>query len=211
QKYKVESDDVDDWLQIELLPIREARLEEENRKKYNGREWVDLGLPSGLKWATCNVGADKPEECGNYYAWGETETKSEYTEDNCVTWEKNLGDISGDSHYDAARRNWGGSWRMPTAAECQELIDNCTGTWTTQGGHKGYQVTGKNGNSIFLPAAGWYYGSSLDCQRKYGLYLSSTPYESYTKDAYYLGFNSSDRSVYWYRRFYGRTVRPVCD
>ena len=213
QKYKVESDDVDDWLQIELLPIREARLdvEEENRKKYNGHEWVDLGLPSGLKWATCNVGADKPEECGNYYAWGETETKSEYTKENCATWRKVLGDISGDSRYDAARRNWGGSWRMPTAAECQELVDNCTWTWITQGRRKGYRVTGKNGNSIFLPATGWYYGSSPDYQGELGRYWSSTPRESNTGGAYDLDFNSLGPYEAWSYRYYGLTVRPVCD
>ncbi len=212
QKYKVESDDVDDWLQIELLPIREARLEEENRKKYNGREWVDLGLPSGIKWATCNVGADKPEECGNYYAWGETETKSEYTADNYATWRKNLGDISGDSLYDAARRNWGGSWRMPTKAECQELVDNCTWTWTTQGGHNGYKVTSKkNGNSIFLPASGYRSRSSLFDQGKVGDYWSSTPRESSTDRACGLYFYSGDHLVGWSYRRIGLTVRPVCD
>ena len=212
QKYKVESDDVDDWLQIELLPIREARLEEEIRKKYNGHEWVDLGLPSGLKWATCNVGADKPEEYGNYYAWGETETKSEYTEDNCTTWQKNLGDISGDSRYDAARKHWGGSWRMPTEAECQELVDNCTWTWTTQGGHNGYKVTSKkNGNSIFLPAAGYRIGSSLGRQREHGRYWCSTPNEGNTEDACSLYFDSNGRLVVWGYRYRGRTVRPVCD
>ncbi len=212
QKYKVESDDVDDWLQIELLPIREARLEEENRKKYNGREWVDLGLPSGIKWATCNVGADKPEEYGNYYAWGETETKSEYTEDNCVTWRKELGDISGDSRYDAARRNWGGSWRMPTKAECQELVDNCTWTWTTQGGHNGYRVTSKkNGNSVFLPAAGYRLGSSLYDQGEYGRCWGSTPYEGDAEGAYRLRFYSGSLDVDWYDRSSGRTVRPVSE
>ena len=212
QKYKVESDDVDDWLQIELLPIREARLEEENRKKYNGHEWVDLGLPSGLKWATCNVGADKPEEYGNYYAWGETETKSKYTEDNCATWRKKLGDISGDSRYDAARRNWGGSWRMPTKAEYQELVDNCTWTWTTQGGHNGYKVTSKkSGNSIFLPAAGYWTGSSIYSQGEFGDYWCSTPSESHTEDAYDLDFDSSGHNVDLYFRSFGHAVRPVCD
>ena len=212
QKYKVESDDVDDWLQIELLPIREARLEEENRKKYNGHEWVDLGLPSGLKWATCNVGADKPEEYGNYYAWGETSTKTEYNYGECVTWQKNLGDISGDSRYDAARRNWGGSWRIPTQTEWQELVNNCTWTWTTQGGHGGYRVTSKkNGNSIFLPAAGYRFGSSLFHQGEYGYYWSSTPNESYTEGAYDLTFDSRSRDLDWYYRCFGHSVRPVCD
>ncbi len=179
---------------------------------HNGHEYVDLGLPSGLKWATCNVGANTPEEYGNYYAWGETETKSEYTDDNCTTFKKNLGDISGDSRYDAARRNWGGSWRIPTAEECQELVDNCTWTWTTQGGHKGYKVTSKkNGNSIFLPAAGYRNGSSLYYQGEYGYYWSSTPSESDTEVAYSLFFFSSYLSVGWGDRYYGRTVRPVSE
>ncbi|MBR3859248.1 MAG: protein kinase [Bacteroidaceae bacterium] len=179
-----------------------------------GHEWVDLGLPSGLKWATCNVGADKPEEYGNYYAWGETETKSEYTKENCATWRKELGDISGDSLYDAARRNWGGSWRMPTRAECQELVNNCTWTWTTQGGHKGYKGTSKkNGNSIFLPAAGWYNGSWLDYQGEYGRCWSSTPGESDTEGAYNFAFDSFRHCHYmgWYFRSFGLAVRPVCD
>ncbi len=212
RQYKVESDDVEDWLQIELLPIREARLEEERRKKYNGREWVDLGLPSGLKWAACNVGANSPEEYGNYYAWGETTTKTDYSSGTSTTYGKSIGDISGDSRYDAARRNWGGSWRMPTNAECQELKDNCTWTWTTQGGHNGYRVTSKkNGNSIFLPAAGWYFGSSPLNQGEGGYYWSSTPYGSNAEGAYCLYFDSSDHDVDWGNRYRGHTVRPVCD
>lgn len=130
-----------------------------SRGTINGHEWVDLGL--SVKWATCNVGASSLSAYGNYYAWGETRTKSEYNYSNSVTYEKSMGDIAGSSQYDAARANWGSSWRLPTKAEFQELINNCTWTWTSQGGHNGYKVTGKNGNSIFLPAAGWRYGSSL--------------------------------------------------
>ncbi len=176
----------------------------------NGHEYVDLGL--SVKWATCNVGASSASDWGNYYAWGETTTKTEYNYGECATWQKNLGDISGDSRYDAARRNWGGSWRMPTKAECQELVDNCTWTWTTQGGHNGYRVTSKkNGNSVFLPAAGYRNGSSLYGQGESGYYWSSTPYEGYTESAYYLLFFSSYHSVDWRYRDYGRTVRPVSE
>ena len=92
---------------------------ESELNKENGHEWVDLGL--SVKWATCNVGASRPEQYGNYYAWGETTTKSEYTRDNSKTMYKNLGDISGNAQYDAARANWGGSWRMPRKAEFDEL------------------------------------------------------------------------------------------
>ena len=113
---------------------------------------VDLGLPSGLKWATYNVGATTPEDYGNYYAWGETATKSEYTKQNSVTYRRQIYDISGNAQYDAARANWGSTWRMPTKAEIEELLIDCAWTRTTQNGVNGYRVTGPNDNSIFLPA-----------------------------------------------------------
>ncbi len=175
----------------------------------NGHEWVDLGL--SVKWATCNVGASSPSEYGNYYAWGETRTKSTYTEENCQTYNKSMGDIAGSSQYDVARANWGSSWRLPTKAEFEELKNNCTWTWTSQGGHNGYKVTGKNGNSIFLPAAGWRSGSSLGYAGEDGHYRSSTPFESGSQRAYHLFFYSGNRSVNWGYRNYGHTVRPVMD
>ena len=94
-----------------------------------GHEYVDLGLPSGLKWATCNVGAEKPEDYGDYFAWGEIETKSEYTESNSLTHGKQMDDISGDVQYDVAAANWGDSWRMPTKDEMIELVSNCEWEW----------------------------------------------------------------------------------
>ena len=106
---------------------------------------VDLGLPSGLKWATCNVGATSPEDYGNYYAWGETTTKESYNESNYTIYGQQISDFSGNATYDAARANWGGPWRMPTQTEMQELIDNCTWTWTSQSGVNGCKVTGPNG------------------------------------------------------------------
>ncbi len=178
----------------------------------NGYEYVDLGLPSGLKWATCNVGASSPEEYGNYYAWGETTTKSTYTESNSTTYGVHLGDISGNRTYDAARANWGSTWRIPTEAEIQELVDNCTWEWTSQGGHYGRKVTGPNGNSIFLPAAGYRQESSLYYVGENGFCWSSTPHESDADYAYGLYFKSGRyglSSYYW--RSSGRSVRPVSD
>ena len=177
----------------------------------NGYAWVDLGLPSGVKWATCNVGATTPEGYGNYYAWGETTTKSSYVYSNSVTYNQEIRDFSGNVTYDAARANWGGTWRMPTKAEIVELRKNCTCTWTTQNGVNGYKVTGPNGNSIFLPAAGEYSGSSRNYVGEFGDYWSSTPYESGTYYACDLGFSIYGLGEGGYYRYYGRTVRPVSD
>ena len=175
----------------------------------NGHEYVDLGL--SVKWATCNVGANNPEDYGDYFAWGETTTKSSYTDNNSKTYGKNFSDIGGKSQYDAARSNWGGTWRLPTKAEMEELKNRCTWKWTTQNGVNGYKVTGPNDNSIFLPAAGYRYGSSLYLAGEYGYYWSSTPDESNSDYAYYLYFLSSGQGVNWLRRFNGLSVRPVAE
>ena len=173
----------------------------------NGHGYVDLGL--SVKWATCNVGASSPEDYGDYYAWGETSVKTSYTEDNCSTYGESIGDIGGTSR-DVAHVKWDGSWRMPTEAEFEELIDRCTWTWTTRGGKSGYKVTGPSGKSIFLPAAGYRYETSLSDAGSFGGYWSST---SWISDyAYYLKFNSSGHNVHSAcRHDYGRTVRPVSE
>ena len=179
-------------------------------QEINGHKYVDLGL--SVKWATCNVGASQPHEYGDYYAWGETSTKSSYTTDNSKTYKKRrMGDISGNASYDAARANWGGSWRLPTKREMEELVNKCTWTWTSQSGVNGYKVTGPNGNSIFLPAAGYCYGTSRNRVGEYGNYWSSTPYEGNDYYAYYLFFSSGGHRVDWSGRYSGRTVRPVSD
>ena len=192
-----------------------------------GHDYVDLGLPSGTLWATCNVGASSPSDYGNYYAWGETSTKSDYswsTYKYCYGSSDNLTKYCTSSSYgrvdnkttldlsdDAARANWGGSWRMPTQSEWQELRDNCTWTWTTQGGHNGYKVTSKkNGKSLFLPAAGYRDGSSLYLAGTRGYYWSSSLYSSGPYYAYYCRFYSGsvDPSD-WNCRYGGPSVRPV--
>ena len=178
--------------------------------KHNGHDWVDLGLPSGLKWATCNVGASSPSDYGDYYAWGETSTKSSYTDGNSTTYGKEIGDIAGNPTYDVARAKWGGSWRLPTLADFYELLGNCIWEWTTQDGHKGHKVTSrKNGNSIFLPAAGWRGGTSSGGQGSCGDYWSATPHESNTSYAHYLYPNEGNFSTDWRNRSLGHSVRPV--
>ncbi len=175
----------------------------------NGHEYVDLGL--SVKWATCNVGASSPSDYGNYYAWGETSTKSSYTEENSKTYGKSMGSIAGNSQYDAARANWGSTWRLPTANEIDELINKCTWTWTSQGGHNGYKVKGPNGNSIFLPATGLRKGTSLDDAGEGGDYWSATPSEDHANGAYDLYFYSGNHRRDWSRRDRGLSVRPVSE
>ena len=202
-----------------------ARLAEEERKRneitkrsgtVSGHDYVDLGL--SVKWATCNIGANAPHEYGNYYAWGETETKTVYIRDYCKTIEiKNrlFGDDKiidkRENFKDTARDNWGGTWRLPTKKEMEELVDKCTWQWTTQIGVNGYKVIGPNGNSIFLPAAGYCHWSSHYGVGEGGDYWCSTPYKSLGYYAYYLGFGSGGHLVTWGNRYYGYTVRPVSE
>ena len=186
-----------------------------------GIEAVDLGL--SVKWATCNVGANSPEEYGDYFAWGEVSPKEEYTGATCKYctviedgWGDQayeyeyLGDISG-TQYDAASVNWGGAWRMPTKAEQEELGYNCTWEKSMYNDVKGYLVTGPNGNSIFLPAAGYRLGSSSYYVGSDGYYWSSTPNEDYDYGAYDLTFGSGDHDWGWVYRYDGRSVRPVSE
>ena len=200
----------------------------ERRKTYiDGYEYVDLGLPSGLKWATCNVGASSPEDYGGYYAWGEIEEKSNYdwstykwcngsynTQTKYCT-SSSYGTVDNktvlDPEDDVAHVKWGGSWRMPTLDEQKELLNNCTWKWTTRNGVNGYTVTGPNGNSIFLPAAGYRNGTGVLSRGSYGGYWSSSLRSNYSRSAYGLGFASGGRDWYDDGRCIGQSVRPVCD
>ena len=188
----------------------------------NGHAYVDLGL--SVKWATCNVGANDPKEYGDYFAWGETKPKDYYDWDtykwcngNYMNFTKYCtvsvdGKVDNktvlDLTDDAAHANWGGAWRMPTLKEQQELLDNCTWTWTKVNGVNGYTVTGPNGNSIFLPAAGFRYDSGLDGAGSNGNYWSSS-LSTHDSSAYYLDFYSY--YVDWGSAylFSGQSVRPV--
>ena len=191
----------------------------------NVHEYVDLGLPSGTLWATCNVGASKPEEYGDYYAWGETSTKSKYdwsTYKYCNGFSTTMTKYCTRNSYgmvdnkttlelsdDVARASWGGSWRMPTYKEISELNSECTWLRTTQNGKNGYKVTGPNGNSIFLPAAGYRNGEKLYNSGSYGYYWSSSLNASSACFARYFYFNSSGHKTYNDNRYFGRSVRPV--
>ena len=203
-------------------------------------EYVDLGL--SVKWATCNLGATKPSDYGHYYAWGETEPKTDYTwatykwmqagqsDWKHITkytvadgqtegiWYDAGGTFIGDNKTtleaadDAATRKLGSPWRMPTLVEIRELLDanNCTWTWTTQDGKNGYEVKSKtNGNSIFLPAAGYRKGSVLFYAGSGGYFWSCLLDAARSYCARNLGFDSGARGWYHNPRFYGFSVRPV--
>lgn len=179
---------------------------------------VDLGL--SVKWAGCNIGATSPEEYGDYYAWGETTTKSNYTESNSVTYglsiseleSRGIIDAAGNltAAYDAATANWGEDWRMPTLDEMRELINECEWEWTYVNGVNGRLLTGPNGNSIFLPAAGFRDGTSLSRAGSYGVYWSATPY-SKNYSAFDLYFYSGYCGWVGDGRYGGFTVRPVSE
>lgn len=186
-----------------------------------GVQAVDLGL--SVKWANMNVGATTPEGYGDYFAWGETATKETYnmstyfdTNDGGSTFTKynnESGKTVLDPEDDAAHVNWGGSWRMPTKAEWQELIDKCTWTWTTQNGINGYKVTSKKAGYtdkfIFLPAAGNREDSDLNFVGSGSVYWSSSLSEFDSYNAWYVYFNSDDHDFSYYGRYLGESVRPV--
>ena len=191
--------------------------------------YVDLGLPSGLLWATCNVGAEAPEDYGDYFAWSETQPKDTYnwsTYQYCNGSQNTLTKYCNNSSYgyngftddlttllpedDAATANWGSEWRMPTMEEWQELYNNTTVTWTQQNGVNGRLFTASNGNSLFLPAAGCRDGSGFISAGGSGYYWSSSLDTGYPVRACYFGFHSGGYGMGRSSRHFGYTVRPVC-
>ena len=170
----------------------------------NGHSFVDLGLPSGLLWATCNVGSETPEQIGDYYAWGETQTKSNYSlstyqyASNAIS----LNDISG-TQYDAARVNWGGEWRMPSHNEVAELTSNCSRKDTTINGQSGLLLRGANGNYIFIPCAGNWCNNKVEELTGIGFWTSTATGSRYAYRAWewtYISFSERER---------GFQIRPV--
>lgn len=190
---------------------------------YNGHDYVDLGLPSGTLWATCNVGASSPEQSGDYFAWGETKPMSTYnnwstyfdTNDDGETFQKynnEGGKTELDASDDAATANWGEGWRMPSEEQIDELYGKCSWTWTQKNGVDGYEVKSKtNGSSLFLPAAGCYLESesSFYGAGSHGDYWSRSLSARYSSSAYFMGFGIGDFGRYYYFRYCRKPVRPV--
>lgn len=176
-----------------------------------GHKFVDLGLPSGLKWAAYNVGAESPEEYGDYFAWGEIQPKDAYTEENCSSLYLYAEDISGHMYLDAARANWGSTWRMPTEQEIIELVLNTNGMSTELNGVRGTMVTGSNGNSIFFPYAGKMIDTTLYDEGDFGYYYSSSLTKPITSDSgpYYYYVDDTQGTTSSVYRYPGFTIRPV--
>ena len=192
----------------------------------DGHECVDLGLPSGTLWATMNVGANNPEDYGDYFAWGETDPKQRYewgtykfgtsmaltkycTESDFGTID-NLTEL--EPADDAATVNWGPAWRMPSIEQMNELVTECDWLWQTVNGVNGYMLTSKhNGNKLFLPAAGCHMESSIYGAGVDGAYWSRSLETTFPCDAGYLVLHSSGYVYYCaiYDRYFGQSVRPV--
>ena len=176
---------------------------------------IDLGLPSGLKWASCNVGATRPEEFGGYYAWGETEEKETYSWSNYIHCDgsrntcHDIGDCISGTEYDVAHVKWGGNWRMPTKEEMDELVKNCYMEYITYNGVYGCLFVGPNGNGIFMPTAGCYEDKRPSSQSTTGFYWSASAYNQH--EAYTNVFMHFLPNVSADHRFYGFSVRPVTE
>ena len=206
-------------------------LQDEQKDKKvnnNGFGYVDLGLPSGTFWATCNVGAYKPSEYGLYFQWGDTKgyTKDQVGKDKQFTWKNYKWNPSGDGETfteyntkedtlyledDAANFNMKGSWHIPTPDQIQELIDNTTSEWTILDGTRGVEFTSMKdtSKSIFIPAAGYVWDGSVKDDRSCCLVWSSMIYEDYDGYANYLYIHSEGECLTYHERFYGFSVRGV--
>ncbi len=202
-------------VEVETLKINENPVS----GVIENHDYVDLGL--SVKWATCNVGASSISDYGDYFAWGETEPKEDYSWKTymwCNGSSETINKYGKSSDYvfvlesldDAATVNWGEKWRMPTIAELQELVHNCVWEWKIINGVNGYKITAKNNNWIFLPAAGFRSGTSSNGVGSFGAYWSSTVNEINSNYAYGLYFGSNSRRDN-NSRYSGLTVRPVVD
>lgn len=184
-----------------------------SRGEVNGHQWVDLGLPSGKKWATCNIGASSPEQSGWYLSWAEMEEKSSYEPKVSKTYEQRVGDISGNSNYDVAAARWGGGWRMPTIDEWRELAKYCRWESVIINGKDVKRIVSKvNGNFIFLPHSGHKTLSKSEEINVRGKYWSSTPQQGSTVRTQTLSFFATGGADYSTEYLgTGLTVRAIID
>ena len=175
-------------------------------KSIDGYKYVDLGLPSGIKWAMCNVGATSPEDYGNYYTWGSKKHSAGYVSRDSISYNSS---IAGNIQYDVATAEWGVEWRIPTKKDFEELFDYCTFKQVRKDGVRGYLVVSKkNDNQIFLPAAGYYFNCRLYNAGYDWHYWSATPLNDLSALCFY---SEKDQSFMLFPlgRDVGRNIRPV--
>ena len=188
---------------------------EEPEEEINGYHYVDLGLPSGLKWATHNVGAFEPQEVGTYFAWGEIKSKDDFTASDCSTYYIEMGDIAGDVNHDIAASSWGSTWRMPTEADVKELMENCTFEWVMLNNYmQGCIVTGANGNKMYLPSGGFKAEKIVSFADAEAAYWTSTPDTSngdWGYATFFYVYNNNFCNRGWMSRYVGMLVRPVSE
>ncbi len=203
--------------------------DDDNNEEETVYEFVDLGLPSGVKWASYNVGATAAHEWGNYYSWGEITDKEEYSISNCTSYQKDLGDVSGNPEYDVATAEWGEGWRTPRLEDMYELVTQCDWIWAQVDGVQGINVVSReNGNHIFLPASGFKNSAASAASGNEasaaldrgisGYYWTTTPYSeeieggsNTNKRACFLVFESSGYMTDQGLRYNGFSIRPVRD
>lgn len=166
---------------------------------------VDLGLPSGTKWCNMNLGAKSETDPGFYYAWGDVNMRDSYTQES---YSLEIPTMTPD--HDVVSQFWGSQWSIPTENQMRELIATCTWNWTTRNSVKGYQVTGPNGKSIFLPCTGYRDGETLWRPEDMGYYWTSTASRGGSAWAYNLHFGTNGHNVYGSSRFSGYAIRAVC-
>ena len=205
------------------IAVTSCQKDDGSKGSANGHDYVDLGL--SVRWATCNVGATHPVDYGDYYAWGETETKDCYDENTykygdggcstlskyCTNSEYGIVDnkTTLDPDDDVAHVKWGDQWRIPSSDEIDELLNYCSWTWIAQGDSNGYEVTGPNGNSIFLPAVGYRSGTTFCRTDMFGFYWSGSLDSVTPCYSYYIYFSKDFRIHDNFTRYSGLPVRPV--
>jgi len=187
-------------------------------------ELIDLGLPSGTKWASCNIGANKPTEYGDYFAWGDTSTKSNYVGKTCETYDLDIYSLKMEDYvnrrnvlsdnYDAAANIWGERWRIPSGEQAQELIDNCQWEWVINYENSGVNgrlgISKINGAKIFLPAAGYAQNSNHLMMGNNGGYWTGSPNMVASNRAWSIAFDSNVINVFDHGlRYYGYSIRPI--
>lgn len=190
--------------EVSLKPNTSSSSSHSTTLKNEQLTGIDLGLPSGTLWANMNVGAENASGFGDLFSWGESEIKDSYTEYDYV---KETKHQSLEGRHDAAYTILGAEWQTPSVNDFQELIDNCRWKWTSRNGHNGYEVKGRNGNAIFLPASGWIHADSVEYQNVYGYYWTSDR----VNDTFAKGllFSKSEKKIGNGYLYYGRNIRPV--